>query len=630
MSGDASALDLFGTDEPIAPRRRLTAGRLSAILEDGNLRTICFAGVEAVRAINYLARDASWGTYKAVPSNVEIIESDSSFTATYDALCSGPNGRYAYRITITGEASGRLTMEAVGEALTDFATNRTGFVVLHPSEAAGGRLTIRHSDGEYEETEFPEAISPDQPAFDISALTHAPAPGVSCTVEMEGDAFEMEDQRNWADASFKTYIRPLSKPRPYIIARGQKDRQRITVTIKASALVKPATTATDARLVLGPAAGRMPSMALFLDPDELPAALANAASLGAAQDVIVRFDAERGHDWRTLMQAAGFARSIGARPVIEAIFNAVDPQAEAAILVAAIKSANVEPGAVLVSPRREFKTRPSNMLPSGESDISELVDALRAAGLKASIGAGTPSFFTEFNRNPPTGNCDFVFFSVASNVHAADDLSVMETLSVYPAVMASARKLCRQDALARPLHDRHGRDPYGADVAANPANLRLPAAGDDPRHGALFGAAFAVGVAAQATAAGVDHLVLAAPTGRFGLLTGAGAPRPLQAVYAELAGAAGAECYDVAIDRPGMAAVAFRVGHAVRMLLANLTDTEMALVGPDGLRPTGLLDATAAWSTPAGGPILLGPYRTMLLSAADTKLAAVSPWSVCR
>ena len=66
MSGDVSALDLFGTDEPVADRRLLTAGPLSAILEDGNLRTICFAGIEVVRAINYLARDASWGTYKAV------------------------------------------------------------------------------------------------------------------------------------------------------------------------------------------------------------------------------------------------------------------------------------------------------------------------------------------------------------------------------------------------------------------------------------------------------------------------------------------------------------------------------------------------------------------------------------
>ena len=109
------------------------------------------------------------GHLQGVPSNVEIVDSGSSFTVSYDALCSGPNGRFAYRMTIRGDASGRLTMEAVGEALTDFPTNRTGFVVLHPSEAAGGRLTIRHSDGQSEETVFPEAISPDQPAFDISA-----------------------------------------------------------------------------------------------------------------------------------------------------------------------------------------------------------------------------------------------------------------------------------------------------------------------------------------------------------------------------------------------------------------------------------------------------------------------------
>ena len=147
--------------------------------------------------------------------------------------------------------------------------------------------------------------------------------------------------------------------------------------------------------------------------------------------------------------------------------------------------------------------------------------------MTASIGAGTPSFFTEFNRNPPTGDGDFVFFSVASNVHAADDLSVMETLSVYPAVIASARKLCPGKPLwLGPCTIGMRHNPYGAAVAANPEHVRLPAAGDDPRHGALFGAAFAVGVAAQAVAAGVDHLVLAAPTGRFGLLDEVGKASP--------------------------------------------------------------------------------------------------------
>ena len=93
---------------------------------------------------------------------------------------------------------------------------------------------------------------------------------------MEGDAFEMEDQRNWTDASFKTYVRPLSKPRPYIIAKGEKDRQRITVTIKASSAAKPARMAADARLVLELPSGRMPSIGLFLAPDEPPHALTHA------------------------------------------------------------------------------------------------------------------------------------------------------------------------------------------------------------------------------------------------------------------------------------------------------------------------------------------------------------------
>src|SRR3712207_7382130 len=38
------------------------------------------------------------------------------------------------------------------------------------------------------------------------SLTHEAAPGLRVTCRMEGDTFEMEDQRNWTDASFKTYV----------------------------------------------------------------------------------------------------------------------------------------------------------------------------------------------------------------------------------------------------------------------------------------------------------------------------------------------------------------------------------------------------------------------------------------
>ena len=187
-----------------------------------------------VRAINYLARDTSWGTYKAELSNIEIVGRATARSRS-PTTGSAPvrNGRFAYRMKITGEAVGPCsTMEAEGVGarpiFPPIAPASSCCIRPRPPAAA---LTIRHSDGQIEETVFPEAISPDQPAFDIAALTHEPAPGLSCTVDMEGDAFEMEDQRNWTDASFKTYVRPLSKPRPYVIAKGEKDRQR-SITVR--------------------------------------------------------------------------------------------------------------------------------------------------------------------------------------------------------------------------------------------------------------------------------------------------------------------------------------------------------------------------------------------------------------
>ncbi|MEI9412444.1 hypothetical protein [Mesorhizobium salmacidum] len=619
MSGDVSALDLFGTNERVAERRILTAGPLSAILEDGNLRTIRFAGVEVVRAINYLARDASWGTYKPELSNIRISEGLAAFDVGYDGLCAGPQGRFSYRMTITGKASGELTMEAQGIALTDFSTNRTGFVVLHPSEAAGGRLTITHSDGRIEETVFPEMISPNQPAFDIAALTHEPAPGMVCTVAMEGDAFEMEDQRNWTDASFKTYVRPLSKPRPYVISKGSNDIQRVVVSIEAKASVVRVQPTDTATLTLGRSAGHMPSMALFLDPDDLPAAIAGASLLGPAQEVIVRFDSARRHDKRSLRKAAGLAASIGARLAIEAIVDAVDPAAEAKIVVDAIRSSGVEPSAILISPRREFKTRASNLVPAGERPVGDLVNAFNAAGITASVGAGTPSLFTEFNRNPPTGDADFVFFGNAAIVHAADDLSVMETLTVYPSVIATARHLCPGKPIwLGPCTIGMRHNPYGQGVAANPAPSRVPGAGDDPRHGALFGAAFAVGVAAQAAAAGVDRLILAAPTGRFGLLNAAGERRPLQAVHAELAAASGAERCEVASDRSGIAAVAYHTGDGTRILVANLTPEDIEISVPQALQSAGVIEPSAKVATLRSKRLILDRYRTIMLTASAT------------
>src|SRR5690606_10860911 len=98
---------------------------------------------------------------------------------------------------IVCSSDGTLTFDCSGASRSGLRTNRTGFVVLHAIEGvAGGRVVVEHASGGHDQTRFPELVSPNQPIFDIRSLTHSSAPGVTVTVTMEGEAYEMEDQRN--------------------------------------------------------------------------------------------------------------------------------------------------------------------------------------------------------------------------------------------------------------------------------------------------------------------------------------------------------------------------------------------------------------------------------------------------
>jgi hypothetical protein len=370
-----------------------------------------------------------------------------------------------------------------------------------------------------------------------------------------------------------------------------------------------------ARLTLGPPEGRVPALALFLESGDLPPA--GALGHGTAGAVIIRFDPARGDDAAALRRAAAFAASIGAAAAIEIVFDARDPVHEAEAATRAIAGTGIVPAALLVSPRREFTTRPSNTLPEGEHPIAMLVEALRGAGATAPIGAGTPSNFTEFNRNPPQAECDFVFFGVSGVVHAADDLSVMETLGVYPALVESARNLCPGRAIwlgPCTIGVRH--NPYGAGVVPNPDGRRTPSARLDPRQSALFGAAFAAGVAARAASAGVERLVLASPVGAFGLLDDGGRPRPIHGVHAVLGAATGVERLQACLDHPGIAALAFRSGSGMRAIVANLTPDDISLEVSANLNSASLLASDAVFHAyPMGrGTFRLPAYGVMCLA----------------
>ena len=118
--------------------------------------------------------------------------------------------------------------------------------------------------------------------FEIRSLKHTVMPGVTATVLMEGNKFEMEDHRNWMDASYKTYVCSLLDPWPYTLQKGEPFTQSITVTIEGKPTAKKAAKAAPRIAVdVGGAKGRIPSIGIGVPMAEAQAAL-NSADLIAA------------------------------------------------------------------------------------------------------------------------------------------------------------------------------------------------------------------------------------------------------------------------------------------------------------------------------------------------------------
>ena len=234
----------YGQDEPLPDTIPLRAGPLSALYDNGDLRYIRLGEHEIVRRVYAAIRDHNWGTIRPQLANVQIESGPDSFAIHYDVTNRQADIDFFWQGSITGTADGTIVFTFDGEARSSFKRNRIGFCVLHPMDLAGEPCTITHVDGSVTHSAFPERIAPHQPFFNIRAMTHSVIPGVQAEVLMEGDAFETEDQRNWTDASFKTYCTPLGLPFPVMVEAGTRISQRITIRLSGD--VPAASTAAEA------------------------------------------------------------------------------------------------------------------------------------------------------------------------------------------------------------------------------------------------------------------------------------------------------------------------------------------------------------------------------------------------
>jgi hypothetical protein len=586
------AIKLCGTEEVGPPSRLLHAGPLSVELEAGGLRYIRFAGIEVLRGIAFLVRDANWGTLPAEIDNLSVEESRDAFSVAYRGRCNDGSIRLVYDARIRGAADGSLSFEASFICESDVRTNRTGFVVLHPLVGVAGRpARVVHTDGRETLERFPESISPGQPMFDIRSLSHEIAPGVWATCTMQGDAFEMEDQRNWSDASYKTYIRPLGKLWPYTLAAGSRHEQSVRLTISGTAPAAPAFDTASVAISIGADSGaKLPAIGIGIPAEEAWHALNAVPLLDRLRPrlLVCQIDVRHALDLGVLGAYRDLVATTGAPLTLEIIIpGTTSPAAELKPVAAAVKRALLKPDAVCVFPAPDLISHQPGQEDKTVPPAADICAAARDAFPGVRLGGGMGSYFTELNRRrPPVQLLDFITHTTCPIVHAADDRSVMETLETLPAIIASTVAFSAgRPRRVGPSAIGCRQNPYGATAFETDGSSRVSLARVDPRQRGLFGAAWTLGYIAAFARGGIEAIAIGAPTGPFGAIyrrtqyaqpcfdaLDRPAVYPVFHVLKGLANASGRPMVHAVSAQPcAVEAIAFRTGDGIEAWLCNLT-----------------------------------------------------------
>ena len=195
-------------------------------------RNITFQNFQILKMISFLVRDKNWNNYDPKILNYEE-NFDTSLEYIFD-LEYGINEILKTRNVILF-SDNSITLSSEGEFLTDFWTNRIGFNLLIPLQNhVGSNIIVTRETDIKEEKKFPEFIKPDQPFFKFKNLAYTLDDSLLVNINFEGILFEMEDQRNWGDASYKIYSGSLLDPFPYLEKEGSNFSQTIKIDVAVS------------------------------------------------------------------------------------------------------------------------------------------------------------------------------------------------------------------------------------------------------------------------------------------------------------------------------------------------------------------------------------------------------------
>ncbi len=500
-------------------RHTLRAGPLEMKLDpaSGFLRYVRLLGHEALRGIYVAVRDRDWGTVRPRITGFSLNQDESAFQVRFEARCTSDQVDFCWEGTIEGLSNGTLVYTMEGRALKDFMRNRIGFCVLHPiRECAGKVCLIERSDGAIENSLFPQFISPHQPFKDIRAMSHEVVEGVLATVSFAGDTFETEDQRNWSDASYKTYCTPLALPFPVQVSRGEFVRQKVTLSFEGLDNVgQNVQVGGDSRRAVRGQWGvkcKLPRIGLCVAGHGRRLRTREIELLRRLKLDHLRFDLDpASSDWKqAFQQAAGEA---GALRTSLHIALHLGEMAEAELAEVRRLAGEIAPSISmwLIFRKGEPVTQ--------EVWIKMARKQLLAVASGAHFSAGTNAYFVELNRGfVPVDSADIVSFSLNPQVHAFDDASMVETLETQTQMVLSCQRLAPGLPIAVSpitLKPRFNPDATSPEESVQSGNLPSQA---DTRQRSLFSAGWLLGSVCRLSVPGTYSATYFETTGCLGIM----------------------------------------------------------------------------------------------------------------
>jgi D-apionolactonase len=505
----------YGKDEPLPARQPLRAGPLTAFFEEGGLRYIRLGDREVLRRIYIALRDQNWGTVPTTISNLQVEQAADSFEISYDAENKQGEVDFAWTGRITGNAEGKIEFRMDGKARSPFLRNRIGFNVLHPiRECAGQECEVEKVDGSVTRSEFPRFISPQQPFRDMRAISHQVVRGVRAEVRFSGDIFEMEDQRNWTDASYKTYCTPLSLPFPVEVRAGTRISQTVSLSLKGG--IPRVQTESKSSLVTVSSRDmrpmQLPRLGVGMASHGQPLSRKELARLRALNLSHLRVDLRLSDPKyeSDMRRAAMEARSLDV-PLEVALILSDEADKELVGLRARIEE--IKPD-----------VRTWSVFDIAEKSTSKKWVALARRRLadynsQAGFGAGTNAYFAELNRGRPgPDGVDLVSYSINPQVHAFDNASLVESLEAQASTVESARQFLGGIPIAvSPVTLKPRFNPNATGPEPEPSPGELPSQ-VDVRQMSLFGAGRTLGSIKYLAESGAASVTYYETTGWRGVM----------------------------------------------------------------------------------------------------------------